>query len=287
MSWHFSRALGAAYSAATSSAGGASAPSSSTPTPDPSSLTAKTTAACHPSPSGMTSAPSTGGPGEGLLTWFLAGFPVRTSPSLVEAKGSPAKSQGSGHTSRASFAKWNPDTPSWRTPQPSLFEDLEPSSLIWPRWGSMRSGACSLRPTAALHTSGSGCGLLLPTLTAWDAGRTGASSATDDLFVTSTGSVRRRRADGRTSNVGLLPTLTVCGNYNRKGASKASGDGLATALKRMGGGGPLNPMWCEWFQGWPMGWTELGASETGRFRQWCASHGACCGAASMAAEGDQ
>ena len=30
----------------------------------------------------------------------------------------------------------------------------------------------------------------------------------------------------------LLPTLTVCGNWNRKGASKSSGDGLITALKR-------------------------------------------------------
>jgi hypothetical protein len=31
----------------------------------------------------------------------------------------------------------------------------------------------------------------------------------------------------------LLPTLTVCGNWNRKGASKTSGDGLATALRMM------------------------------------------------------
>src|SRR5574337_307294 len=30
-----------------------------------------------------------------------------------------------------------------------------------------------------------------------------------------------------------LPTLTVCGNYNRKGASPTSGDGLATAVRRM------------------------------------------------------
>ena len=29
---------------------------------------------------------------------------------------------------------------------------------------------------------------------------------------------------------GLWPTPTVCGNYNRKGASKTSGDGLATAV---------------------------------------------------------
>jgi len=30
---------------------------------------------------------------------------------------------------------------------------------------------------------------------------------------------------------GLWPTPTVCGNYNRKGASASSGDGLATAVK--------------------------------------------------------
>lgn len=32
----------------------------------------------------------------------------------------------------------------------------------------------------------------------------------------------------------LLPTLTVCGNYNRKGVSQKSGDGLVTALLRLG-----------------------------------------------------
>jgi hypothetical protein len=31
---------------------------------------------------------------------------------------------------------------------------------------------------------------------------------------------------------GLWPTPTVCGNYNRKGASKTSGDGLATAVAK-------------------------------------------------------
>ena len=92
---------------------------------------------------------------------------------------------------------------------------------------------------------------------------------------------------------GLLPTLTLCGNYNRKGASKTSGDGIITALKlpptltardfksdsctpeyrakrdamTMGKtlpwtlGGLLNPRWCEVFMGYPIGWTELDASE--------------------------
>jgi hypothetical protein len=39
---------------------------------------------------------------------------------------------------------------------------------------------------------------------------------------------RRTSATGS----GLWPTPTVCGNYNRKGASATSGDGLATAVSR-------------------------------------------------------
>ena len=38
-----------------------------------------------------------------------------------------------------------------------------------------------------------------------------------------------RRIKGTDS--GLWPTITVCGNYNRKGASATSGDGLITALR--------------------------------------------------------
>lgn len=49
-----------------------------------------------------------------------------------------------------------------------------------------------------------------------------------------------------------LPTPTRCGNYNRKGASPTSGDGLATAV-----GGRLNPTWCEWYMGFPLGWTDV------------------------------
>lgn len=101
---------------------------------------------------------------------------------------------------------------------------------------------------------------------------------------------------------GLLPTLTVNGNYNRKGSSKTSGDGLVTALTRLlptltahdyrGGAKPertarmrqessrgtdlatslramfpkttgiINPSWAEGYMGYPIGWTELDASAT-------------------------
>jgi hypothetical protein len=65
-------------------------------------------------------------------------------------------------------------------------------------------------------------------------------------------------------------TPTVKGNYNRKGASPQSGDGLATQA-----GGPLNPTWVEWLMGWPLGWTDLRASATDRFQQWQHARGGC------------
>jgi DNA (cytosine-5)-methyltransferase 1 len=88
----------------------------------------------------------------------------------------------------------------------------------------------------------------------------------------------------------LWPTPTEQGNYNRKGLSKTSGDGLATAVKKYGTPqardwkgkpgkntnlgslchqitGKLNPTWVEWLMGYPLGWTELKDLET----QWFGS----------------
>lgn len=67
-----------------------------------------------------------------------------------------------------------------------------------------------------------------------------------------------------TPDVRDWPTATVCGNYNRKGASATSGDGLATAVA-----GPrdpvspntsgsrrarLNPRWVATLMGFPVDW---------------------------------
>lgn len=92
----------------------------------------------------------------------------------------------------------------------------------------------------------------------------------------------------------LLPTLTVCGNYNVAGLSPNSGDGLVTALRRRGLlptltardwksgskstwktnsrplseeiGSTLCPQWCEQFMGFPAGWTELSVSAIASYR---------------------
>lgn len=100
---------------------------------------------------------------------------------------------------------------------------------------------------------------------------------------------------------GLWPTPTVCGNYNRPGASKNAGMGLASAVKlwptpvrrdyrapgrsrmeRTGSkageclpqvvGGQLNPTWVEWLMGWPAEWTALKPSGMDRFHEWQRQH---------------
>jgi hypothetical protein len=96
------------------------------------------------------------------------------------------------------------------------------------------------------------------------------------------------------AHVQIFPTPTLNGNYNRKGASPHSGDGLETFVKlypaptengpevlrsnaknnnppsqrtenglhsnqqNVVAGGSLNPEWVEWLQGLPPGWTDIG-----------------------------
>src|SRR5256885_16725080 len=95
------------------------------------------------------------------------------------------------------FAKLDPLTSSWKTRQLLLFEDLEQSLEIWPQWGLMQCGACWELPMPF--------GLMEYRV------------SITNVFVASL----------------RLPTPTVFGNYNRKGASPTSGDGLSTALRRL------------------------------------------------------
>jgi hypothetical protein len=75
---------------------------------------------------------------------------------------------------------------------------------------------------------------------------------------------------------GLWPTPTVCGNYNRKGASATSGDGLATAVqkwptptandsKNLGGGQPNeSPFTWTKHDGATLAYTEFWFNALGR-----------------------
>lgn len=73
---------------------------------------------------------------------------------------------------------------------------------------------------------------------------------------------------------GCWPTPTVNDSKNNGAASQLErqSPNLNAVL-----GGALNPTWVEWLIGWPLGWTDCGASATDRFREWCNAHGRSCG----------
>ena len=160
---------------------------------------------------------------------------ARTSASPATVLVLQAKGQDSGANTTDSFANFDPVTSSWRTSQRCLVEGLAKYSETWPRSGMTRNGTAYRLPTWAPLTDATDCGLL-PT-------PTGPAGSNTHL-----------RAQGMTflDRYVLWPTPTRDGNYNRKGASATSGDGLATAV-----GGSLNPTWVEWLMGFPLGWTAL------------------------------
>lgn len=283
MAWIFSKALmdrysispclpaqAAEYSADSCLAGELYVPSSATSTPPARSWQGKTTDASIRFRSGMTFALSTEQRGADVLTSFLEAFPVRTSAPQEREQESTASEADSGPKWPASLAKYDQGSRSWKTRQCLLHGGLAEFSATWPKWGMTRGGALYQLPMPS--------GL-----------------AAIRLYITNV------VACGSSERV---PTPTVCGNYNRKGASKTSGDGLATYVKKTPEkvatptardwksgkasqatmernsrplseqvGGNLNPQWVEWLMGWPIGWTEQSALETDKFRQWRRSHG--------------
>lgn len=258
---HFSPAQEGESSAERSSDGAPCALWSSTPTPQACSWLGKTTDPLSLSRSGMTFARLPDSRGEAVLTSFLEDFPVRTSALPEKAPESTGSDPDCGERWRGSFARYSPGTRTWKTHQYSLLGGLVEYSETWPRWGTMRNGECSPRT-------------MPPSRAFTEAVRSAERSQSRTTGIESGSSLVSER----------VPTPTVTGNHNRRGASPTSGDGLATYVRervptptahnaKEGGfpaehtrntptlaaqaGGALNPAWVEWLMGWPVGWTSL------------------------------
>ena len=108
--------------------------------------------------SGTTCAPSTVGRGEDMSTSCREDSPARTFQPPEKAPESTARSPDSGAKWRASFARFDRATSSWRTVQCSLFEDSAACSVTWPRSGMTVAGLAYPLPTAGRRTSGIGFG---------------------------------------------------------------------------------------------------------------------------------
>jgi hypothetical protein len=239
MSWLFSQALVAEYSAANCSDGEPSAQLNVMPTPHPFWRNDKTMDPLSLSRFGPTCAVLTADRGAALLTWFLAGFPARTFQSPVAGKGWRESVRAFGWRWPGSFARWSPATSSWKTRQCSLVEDSPEFSQTWPTWGLMRDGECLEVTTPQLAMSEKGCGFW-PTPTKRDS-------------RTLAGSQPPKRAP--TSGIPLAWTIAL------------------TLTPEQRTGGRLNPPWVEWLMGWPMGWTSLQPLEMDKFHEWRQQHG--------------
>jgi hypothetical protein len=180
MSWLFSQALVEAFSEATCSGGAPCAQLNVMPTEHPFLRRGKTTDSLPPSPSGLTYAALTADRGGALLTWYLAASRALTSAQQEKAPESTATPQASGSRWPGSWVRWSPASSSWKTAQCSLIEDSAPFSGPWPRWGSMRAGECSELPRLVSTTTGSGCGLRLPTPSGVNGGRNNMMGRVDE-----------------------------------------------------------------------------------------------------------
>jgi len=261
MSWHFSQALVEAYSADTCSAGAPSAPLSGSPIPQAFLSPDRMKAFSRLSQFGMTCEPLTDDLGAGVLTWYLEGFPVRTFPQQEKAQASTESGAECGRTWPESFARWDRDTASWKTPQCSLLAGLDEFSETWPRWGMMRAGECSVQSMPAHRTSETESGLsdTCPTPR--------SCAAMSAKFSVNT----RDRGRGNLEDyVVRWPTPTAHNAKETNAPSEAlrNEPTLAHLI-----GGHVNPMWTEWLMGWPLGWTDLKPLETDKFLAWQHSHG--------------
>ncbi len=243
MSWLFSQALVAEFSAATCWDGAPSAPLSVMPTQHRFSRNDRTMEPSQLSRFGLTCEVLTEGHGTALLMWFRAGFPVRTSATAEKKKASKALGAGCGKRRPASFAKLDRATSSWKTSQLSLFGESMSFSVIWPRWGLMLDGECWELPTLAATKPAKGYGLW-PTLKASD-------------------------GEQRTSNLEYFKRrLTVSPDLPVIVA-------LSTPPTTRGFYGRLSPDWCEWLTTWPIRWTGLEPLEMDRIREWQRQHSLC------------
>lgn len=222
---------------------------------------------------GTTSEHSTGSPGVDAWISSLQASPARTSALQESRRAWTASARAFSSRRCALSKKLGRRSFSLRTSAEyaSTSAALHPR---WPKFGMTRGGVLYPLRKWERGTGVTGGSSLLPALTASDAASGGRNSHGTPKITTMV-------------TKGLLPTLTVKGNYNRAGLSARSGDGLIVALKKLPTltahdrkaprsktervdqkagysiglvtvlGGLLSPMFCEWFMGFPLNWTYI------------------------------
>lgn len=192
------------------------------------------------------------------MIFSAAGFPVSRIVSRAKEKHRPTK-EIFGESLPGLFASVTPDG-SWLKMSQGYYQarldgSLVEFSAIWPQAGMMSNGKAYRLPRLVRRISGKEYSLL-PTLRAKESGEYQYSLGDHDKKV---GYVR------------MYPTPTASQGHKkiRKFApSEAKGTHGKVLVGVIGEqspaliGGYLNPEFCEWLMGFPIGWTELEDLET-------------------------
>lgn len=306
MSYTFLRASGEEFSAECYSDIPVFAPSKSSLSAEKSSCKDSATESCPASPSGTMCGLSTGDRGAEKSTAFAEASRVRTFPQREKERVSTGREAAYGASSRVLLARFDHNTRSWKTPQCSLFGDSDECLETFPRSG-MTQGGLLWELTMSEPRTGESVSGFWRTPDTGAGGELSAEKAADFAAgkTRASGSVIQLRLCDQVRHPQLWPTPTVCGNNNRKGLTKTSGDGLATAVltyptpkcqdaraalfdrrksnlgevihgRYLNGGSAtpqtktarLNPYWVEWLMGLPIGYTDLKPLATDKFRSW-------------------
>ena len=270
MSWLFSRALVAEYSAASCSGGEPSALLSANPMPHAFLPSDRMTAFSRPSRFGMTFAPSTDALGAGLLMWFLEVSRARTLASPAVEQELKASGPACGDRWRELSVRYDRDSCSWRTHRSLWEEDLPWSWVTLPKWGSMRDGVLSELLTLEPPTAANDAGFseTFPTPNCYDAIPDYGNRKDNNLEEGGRHGVSLRHL------VKTWPT-PAARDYRHPNAKTYSERGGGTKGEQLPNavGGALNPTWVEWLMGWPLGWTDLRPLATDRCRNAQRRHG--------------
>jgi hypothetical protein len=163
-------------------------------------------------------------------------FLAKTCQPQEKAQDLMASDQDFGGKWQGSFAKYNLDTHSLRTPQCLLFEDSTEFCAILPKWGLMRNGECWEVQMLGPFISETEFGLSLPTIVKSD-----INATSKNRFLNSPHFRGAKMSEG----------LRICETDPTS----------------------VHPSFGEKTMGWPTMWTGLAVLETAKFQEWQQQHG--------------
>lgn len=255
----------------------------------------------NPSPSGMTSAPSTQPLSRDELISQAEASPVKMSVQRVKVKDLPGIVAAYGSIISAALKPLNHLSSSRKTVRSCVPVDSAPSCKDLPAWGMTLDGACWELGTSAHHTNEIECGFWpTPKCEGWRSeGNQLAMIRLIDAGVTTV-----EEAEAMMGGMLFPPCRDRLPKFDRpdlkplskRWATPAARDGKDTPGMskdrdgKKGGrldqlprqvfhaentppnGGVMNEDWREWLMGWPIGWTARKPLETDRFQEWQSLH---------------